>query len=209
MISAGAICTAPHYTGAALWVAVRAAAPDGSWHCRTKRVDEHGRADTSSRIFGREDLVVVKSAPVFNAGDTVKFAGAEHIVAQDLGDTVTVIATAAPPALRSGGAMYHDGGKRTVSVKGGVRACRIWGRLNDHPLSRRHRHGRPVHVGCPRPVTSPRVLPLGRQEPRDAHRARHRPSADRTRSGLPGRAGRQVSRAPDDRSRGAAAARSR
>ena len=89
-IAAGAIVTCPRATAAQLWVVVRSA-PGGSWHCRAKRVDERGRSDTTSRICGPGDLVLVRPAPIYEPNTMIVYGGRYHEASRDLGDAVELI----------------------------------------------------------------------------------------------------------------------
>lgn len=98
-----------------LWVVVRSAAPEGSWHCRAKRIDQYGRHDTTSRIIGQGDLVLVRAAPNFSAGEAVAVGGVEHEVVCDLGEQIELVAPEVSRPLPGGNALRMAAGNIRVN----------------------------------------------------------------------------------------------
>ena len=67
---------------------VRRPASGGRWYLTGKMVDGRGRAAYRGHIAGAGDITVIRDAPTYKVGSTVRYQGLDHIVLEDRGDDV-------------------------------------------------------------------------------------------------------------------------
>ena len=104
-ISPGAIVTCPRATGSILYVVDRRADDGVRWKMISKRIDHRGRTDSTRRISGSGDCVVIRAAPTFEPAQSIEHEGKFHEIVADNGDSVTLAVPEHSHPIKGGGAL--------------------------------------------------------------------------------------------------------
>jgi hypothetical protein len=99
-----------------IW-AIRCPAARPGWYHLIAMIERDGELVRTSSIVGKDELEVVRPAPIYELGDTVEYNDMKHTVSRDLGDSVELIVPNSSRPLRGGGALFVAAGNTCLIAK--------------------------------------------------------------------------------------------